>query len=130
MVAKWSVIEPRYNAWRQGNEVPETGTPLGVWGGVTQEQSDRLRSMGIRTVEDVVAMNDATCEKLGWASARKLPAMAKTFLESSDVAAKDAEIASMRERMAAMEAMLAETMNAEEKPKRGRPRKTENDEAA
>ena len=39
MVARWEVVGPAYDAWRVGNAVPETGTPLGAWSGVTQDQA-------------------------------------------------------------------------------------------
>lgn len=32
--AKWRAIEPFYDAWKKGNELPEHGTPLAAWNGV------------------------------------------------------------------------------------------------
>lgn len=126
MAAKWSIIGPAYAAWRDGEELPQDGTPLAAWSGVTTEQAKFLKAMGIRTVEDVRDMGDAAVEKLKFPNARKLPALAKMWLEGEAVAQKDAKIAEMEERMAAMQELLEEKMQAEQ-PKRGpgRPKKTE-----
>lgn len=131
MVAKWSVIGPRYEAWKRGHDIPETGTPLAAWAGVTAEQARHLREMGINTVEDVRDMGDAAAEKLRIPNARKLPQMAKRWLEGEAVAEKDAKIAEMEERLAVMAELLEERMKPEEdKPRRGRPPKAKEDEAA
>jgi hypothetical protein len=138
MAAKWSVIGPKYEAWKNNNAIPEDGTPLAAWPGITQEQGDRLKQMGILTVEAIAGMNDRTVEQLGWPEARKLPALAKQFLDGKGDAEKDAKMSDMAERLAAMEILLQE--QADEKaqlaamlesatkpdaPKRGRPRKDE-----
>lgn len=125
MVAKWSVIGPAYDAWKEGSEIPDNGTPLEAWAGVTPEQVKFLKAMAIRTVEDVRDMGDRALEALRWPDARKLPKLAKEYLEGAGIAEKDAKIAEMEERMAAMQALLEEQMKAEDKPKRGRPKKAE-----
>lgn len=124
MVERWAVIGPAYEAWKKGMDIPETGTPLGAWSGVTADQAKFLKTLGVRTVEDVRDMNDSTISKLHFPNARKLPQLAAEYLSGADVAAKDAQIAEMRERMEAMEAMLAE-----DKPRRGRPPKKESEAA-
>lgn len=106
MNARWSVIGPAYDAWKDGTEIPETGTPLAAWSGVSPEIAEVLKGMSIRTVEDVRDMSESTFTKLPVPNARKLPQLAKEYLEGSDAAAKDLVIAEMSERMAAMEAML------------------------
>lgn len=121
IIAKWSVIGPAYEAWKGGQEAPENGTPLAAWPGVTADQAKFLRAMAIRTVEDVRDMGDAAISALRWPNARQLPKTAKAYLEGTDAASKDAELASMREQMAAMQELLEEQMPAA--PKRGRPRK-------
>lgn len=129
MAARWEVIGPAYEAWKAGQEVPVDGTPLEAWSGVTAEQARFLKAMSVRTVEEVRDMGDAAVSQLRFPNARQLPKLAKDYLEGADSAAKDAKIAEMAERMAAMEAMLE--ARAEDKPKRGpgRPRKTESEAA-
>lgn len=128
LCAKWSLIGPAYEAYRSGNEVPETGTPIEAWAGVSAEQAKFLKAMAIRTVEDVRDMEEQTIDALRWPDARKLPKLAKEYLEGAGLAEKDAQIAEMAERMAAMEAMLEERAAAAA-PKRGRPKKVEADAA-
>ncbi len=117
MEAKWSVIGPAYEAWKAGNELPETGTPLEAWSGVSKEQVKVLKALDVRTVEDVRDMGDSTMSKLRMPNARQLPKLAGDYLSGADTAAKDAEIAEMKEKMAAMEEMLAESMKKPAKKK-------------
>lgn len=126
MEAKWTIIGPAYSAWRKGEALPETGTPLAAWSGVTADQAAFLRKMAIRTVEEVRDMGERAVAELAWPDARKLPALAKAFLEGEHAAAKDAKIAELEERMAVMAEMLEERGDVTEpKAKRGRPRKEE-----
>jgi hypothetical protein len=124
MVARWQVIGPAYEAWKSGNEVPSDGTPLAAWAGVTPDQVQFMIRMGIRTIEAVRDMTDTTATRLPWPNARQLPKLAADYLSGRDTADKDRVIADMAERMAAMEEMLAERMDATpEKRGPGRPRK-------
>ena len=120
-VAKWTVIEPAYEAWKKGTEIPLDGTPLEAWAGVTKEMAAALKKLDVRTVEEVRDMGDGVMAKLRVPNARNLPDLARKYLEGQSASEKDAQIAEMAERMAAMEAMLEEAS----KPKRGpgRPKK-------
>lgn len=124
MQAKWSIIGPAYEAWSEGSGIPETGTPLSAWSGLSVEQAKYMVSIGVRTVEDVRDMGESTIEKIRFPNARRLPELAKSWLEGEQVAEKDAKILDMQAKMEAMEEMLAERLNAEpEKKKPGRPKK-------
>lgn len=128
MEAKWGIVGPAYSAWKDGQDLPESGTPLEAWSGVTPEQVKFLKALDIRTVEDVRGMGDATIEKLRFPSARKLPSLAKMWLEGEAIAQKDARIVELEDRMAVMAEMLEERATAQaEAQKRGpgRPRKSE-----
>lgn len=124
MAKKWSIIGPAYEAWKNGQDLPDDGTPLSAWSGVTVDQARFMKSVGIRTVEEVRDMGEATIEKLRFPNARKLPELAKSWLEGERVAEKDAKILEMEAKIAAMTEMLEESMAAD-KPKRGRPAKKE-----
>ena len=128
MIAKWGIIGPAYNAWKNGNELPEGGTPLSAWHGVTAEQAKFMRTVGIRTVEEVRDMGEATVEKLRFPNARKLPSLATSWLEGEQVAEKDARIVEMQAKMDAMAEVLEEQMKSD-RPKRGRPPKKETEVA-
>jgi hypothetical protein len=123
MQARWSIIGPKYEAWKRNEALPETGTPLGAWAGVSTEQAQVLKRMGITTVEGVRDMSESAIVKLPFPNARKLPQLAGQFLASQGDAEKDRQIAEMQERMAIMEEMLAATMPEKRGP--GRPKKQE-----
>ena len=125
MVARWAVIGPAYEAWKAGNAVPEDGTPLAAWSGVTPDQAAFLGRMGIRTIEAVRDMPESAAVTMPWPNARKLSGLAGDFLSGRETADKDRVIAEMAERMAAMEEMLLTkaTNEATEKRGPGRPRK-------
>lgn len=125
---RWAQIEKKYNAWKEGSEIPEDGTPLAAWAGLTQDQASFVARMGIRTVEAVAAMSESTVAKLPWPNSRRLPELAKDFLSSRDSVAREQEMADMREKMAVMEEMLAAQMAEKRGP--GRPRKQVDEEAA
>lgn len=120
MRARWAQIEPHYQEFKTGNEVPETGTPLGMWPVVSTAMADAMKKMGFTTVESVTEMTDADVEKLPFPNARKIPQLAREFVEGKDVAELQAQNEALAEKLAALEAAV----NAE-KPKRGRPRKVE-----
>lgn len=121
---KWSAVGPLYDAWKQGNELPDEGTPLGAWSGVSADQAAHLKRMGITTVEHVRDMSESAVVKLPFPDARRLPKLAADFLSSRSAAEKDRELSDMRERMEAMEAMLLEQKEPEKRGP-GRPKKQE-----
>lgn len=123
--SQWAQIEPHYTAWKAGHEIPETGTPLGAWPAISQDQGEALRSVGLRTVEDVAKVSEAILSRPPLPQMRELQRQAKMFLEGRDKASLEYKLAQLEEQNAAMMEMLAE-----QKPKRGRPRKEEGAEAA
>jgi hypothetical protein len=123
MVARWATIGPAYDAWKVGNAVPDGGTPLAAWAGVTPDQVQFLIRMGIRTVDDVRDMPESAAVKLPWPNARQLSKLAGDYLSGRDTADKDRVIADMAERMAAMEEMLNAQAATVEKRGPGRPKK-------
>ncbi|AZO63004.1 MAG: hypothetical protein E5Y51_31250 [Mesorhizobium sp.] len=115
MTARWNQIEPAYEAFKAGREIPLNGTALAAWSGVTPEQAEVLRTAGIRTVEEVRDLPDGQLDRVRLPNVRDLRKQAGLFLANSDAAkaaereaAKDAQIAELVERQAAMEAMIEE----------------------
>lgn len=82
--AIWSMIEPAYTAWKSGQEVPETGTPLGAWPGLNAAQADVLKRSGIRTVEEVANITDGQAEKIKLPDMRGLRRQAQAFLDARE----------------------------------------------
>jgi hypothetical protein len=121
MVARWDIIQPKYDAWKRNEDIPDDGTPLAAWSGVSAEMAAHLKTMGIRTVEGVRDMGEGVFTRLPFPNARQMPKLAGAFLSSIGDAEKDRELTDMRERMAAMEEMLAESGAVKRGP--GRPKK-------
>jgi len=123
MEARWSVIEPAYLSWKGGQELPETGTPLAAWNGVSPSAADHLRRMGILSVEDVAAMSPDEAARLAFPNSRELPKLAARYLDSESATAQAAKMETMEATIAELQAML------DAKPKRGRPPKNAAPEA-
>lgn len=124
MQARWDQIGPAYDAFRNGREIPLKGTPIAAWAGIIPEQAEVLRQSGLRTIEEVAELTDSALERVRLPNMRELRKQAQLFLQNSDAAMaaereakKDAQIAEMAERMAAMEALLEQ---ATAPTKRGR----------
>lgn len=131
----WNQIKPLYDAWKKGDEAPENGTPLGAWPGINQEQAQVLKANGFRTVEEIALASDSALGRVQLPNVRFLIEQAKAFLESADtgkvaasLAAKDAEIARLREDQEEMKRILLDMQEAQ-KPRRGRPPKADHDDA-
>lgn len=153
--SRWEAIEPAYNAWKAGQEAPTNGTPLAAWPGVSPEQAEVMRTLGLRTVEDVAGSTDTVISRVQLPGVRELQQNAKRFLAARDNVAvasqmgaleaamqiKDEQLEEMRQIMLAMQARM-EDLGGEElaedggelpSPARrgpGRPRKVVHDEAA
>lgn len=126
----WDFIRPRYEAWKNNQELPDTGTPLAAWNHLTPEQAEILRVNGVRSVEDVSMLTDAHFTRIPIPNLRGIVAAAKKFLDSADVNKFSAEMAAKDETIAALTArvdQLAEMVANQEPVKRGpgRPPKAE-----
>ena len=132
----WESLKPAFEAWKQGNEAPTTGTPLAVWAGVSPEQADFLRSNDVRTVEDLCAMTDGQLQKIGLPGLRTIRDNARAWDAAKDdrkiaaeLSAKDEQIAALQAQMESLMEMMAAAQGDKEQIKRkpGRPRKEEDE---
>lgn len=135
--ARWAVIKPQWEAWRSNQDVPINGTPLAAWAGVTPEQADVLRSVGLRSIEEVANLTDAIITKVPLPNVRDLVANAKIYLDSvagikiaEDVKAVQAENAELRAQLEEMKQIMLAQQDGAAPKRRGRPKKTETQEAA
>nr|DAO70305.1 MAG TPA: protein of unknown function (DUF4332) [Caudoviricetes sp.] len=115
MQHRWAMIEPAYDAWKKGQELPLSGTPLSTWAGVTAEQAQALNRVGIRTVEEIAGLTDSHIGKVPLPNVRDLIAQAKAFLETADrnvvadkLAEQQGEIDVLKEQLAAAMELLEE----------------------
>lgn len=128
---RWAYIKPLYEAWKSGQDLPETGTPLAAWNGLTTEQADALRMRGVKTVEEIAEMTDAIRTRVGLPGMVRMQEAAKLFIQSKDTVKvasaleqKDKEIADLKLQMEEMMSMLSE-VREEKKRGPGRPPKSE-----
>lgn len=127
----WNEIKPAYDAWKTGQQLPETGTPLAAWPGVSPEQADALKIMGIRSVEDFAEAGELVINAVPFPGARELKGAAQTYLKSADrqaitndLAKKDEELALLREQLEEMRQIVLESQGDTPK-RRARPPKGE-----
>jgi hypothetical protein len=130
----WNIIKPSYDAWKHGQKLPEVGTPLAAWPGVSSDQADALKIMGVRSVEEFANASDGVINSVPFPGARELKIAAGQFLKSADRQAitndlkqKDGEIATLKEQLEEMRQMFLESqgIKADEPKRRGRPAKSE-----
>ncbi len=127
MLARWAAIEPAYEAWLKGHELPTNGTPLAIWPGVSAAMADELKKYNIRTVEEVRDLMEAQLERIRLPNMRALKTQAAAFLENmqgAEAAEREAEraeeIAALRANQEDLEERLAAAMALlEEKTKPG-----------
>jgi hypothetical protein len=103
---RWRVIEPAYNAWKQGQELPASGTPLAAWPGITPEQADVFRQTGLRSVEEIADASDSLMQRVQLPGVRDIRDNARRFLEARDqakvadaLAAKDEQINALQDQL-------------------------------
>lgn len=141
------VVKPEYERWKHGQTRPETGTPLGIWPGITPAQADALKTAGIRTVEEFAKAGEKQLFLVRIAGIDQLQRDAVAFLKAQDQQRAADELVARDERLEEMERTQKELIEhlmrlqsqLEEKdaipadptsiltdqpPKRGRPRKT------
>ena len=84
--------------------MPETGTPLGAWPSLDAEQVAAFKMAGIRTVEDVAAMNDRQKSQVKLPGLTRLQQEARTFMDAKDSRAVELELQQLRDQVAALTA--------------------------
>lgn len=111
-VARWKQIEPAYEAWRKGQDIPMNGTPLAVWAGIRPEQIKVLQQFGIKTVEEVETLSESQIERVRLPNMRELKIQAKAFLANMGASIAAEQQAKMQETMEAMAERMAQMEEA------------------
>ena len=68
-----------YEKWKTGQEIPLNGEPIKGWGVISPAQQANLIALNILTVEDLAAVNDEGCRRIGMGAA-ELRDKAKAWL--------------------------------------------------
>jgi signal transduction histidine kinase len=97
-------IRKHYEAWKAGQQLPEDGTPLAAWNGVSAEQADILKTKGFKTVELVASMTDTHIQNTPIPGMRGIVENAKRFMASSEQTKVAADLAQKDEQIAALKA--------------------------
>ncbi|MCS3741989.1 hypothetical protein [Rhizobium sp. BK661] len=108
MRARWDAIEPAYDAWKSGHEIPTHGMPLAHWPGVSAPAAEELRRYGIRTVEEVRDLTDGQLDKIRLPNMRDLRKAARAFIDNVDTANMASREAERDSEIEALKAALAE----------------------
>ena len=133
---RWEFISRHYEAWKAGQATPEHGTPLAAWPGITPQQADIFKQMGLRSVEDIATATDSVINRVQIPGVRDIQSNAKRFLEAQDgqktaeaLAEKDRQIDALQEQMEELRqaflASQAERAEDDAPKRRGRPPKVE-----
>jgi ubiquinone biosynthesis protein UbiJ len=99
---------------------------------VTAGQVDQMRALHIRSVEELAGCNDAALERIGM-GARSLRDRARAYVENKKGSAVvEAALAARNEEVEQLRAQVAELTEAVKAlaPRRGRPPKVQEEEAA
>jgi len=120
----WPAVKPFYERWLEGQEDPVDGTPIDVLSFIPKGIHDHLRSLHIRTAEDLAAVNDADLNRIGM-GARRMKEKCIAFLENKSAGASASEVAELRTENEGLRKELDELKSlvdelTEDKPKRAR----------
>lgn len=126
--ARWDVVGPAYEAWKNGQEIPETGTPFAAWSGLVPEHAEVLKSHGYKTVEELAALTDSQMGRIQLPHMHKLRELSRQYLEGRERTGEIKRINELEEKLAvAMEMLEQATAPKKRKPKE---ETVEEDEAA
>nr|CRH05489.1 conserved protein of unknown function [Candidatus Magnetococcus massalia] len=101
----------QYEAFKEGGNCEESGTPLHQWPALGVSQVAELKALNIHTVEQLAALDDHGMQNIGM-GARELVAKAEVFIRSAkDAAAAEqlgVELKERDDRIAQLESQLKE----------------------
>lgn len=107
---KWDFIRPLYEAWKAGQNLPETGTPLAAWNAVTPEQAEILKMHSVKTVEEIADMTDSGITRIPLPGMRRMVDAAKLFLKAQDQTRSAGELQRMSDENAVLRAQMDELL--------------------
>jgi hypothetical protein len=131
-IARWPQI---YDLFKRGVEAPVTGTPLEEWNVLSAATVQNLKSLALRTVEDVAGASDSVLQNMGQGGfdfRRRAQAYLETAKGSAPTEALMQQNELMRAKIEVLESQvkdladlvqLYEEADKDQAPKRGRPAK-------
>ena len=110
MKAKWDALKPHYEAWKNGNPLPETGTALIAWSGITDGQRQKLAEIDIKSVEGLAEATDNMLDRIQLHNKHALREAAKDWLIDREGQVAREEAARRKAELEAMQADRLEMM--------------------
>ena len=104
---KWAEYwRESYRRWKEGQELPLSGTPIKGWGVISPAQQASLIHMNCKTVEDLAAINEGGMQRIGL-GAHDLRNKARAWLQSMlDHGGTTIKIASLEQENAILRASV------------------------
>jgi hypothetical protein len=81
---EWQILQPYYDKWKKGQEMPVNGTPLGAWPHATQDMIAALVRYNIKTVEDIAELEDQAIARVSFPGFRRHVELARAFLKNKN----------------------------------------------
>jgi alkanesulfonate monooxygenase SsuD/methylene tetrahydromethanopterin reductase-like flavin-dependent oxidoreductase (luciferase family) len=108
MKPEWEVMYLNaYAAWKRGEEIPATGTPLKGWPLLGPSQLKMCLAANVRTVEDLAAMNGEALHRVGMGG-QELKQKAESWLKAvKDTGGVVSENAGLRAKVSHLEGIVA-----------------------
>lgn len=119
------LYEKAYSRWKQGQEMPVSGTPLKMCPSFSPAEVENCVSLNIRTLEELATLSEEGIGRLGMGG-RLLKERAINLLKAAENGGKAAmQIEALQVENAELRARLEALEEAASKPRRGRPPKDE-----
>lgn len=119
---RWDQIKPAFDAWINGQAMPEYGIPLAAWPALSEDQVKMFLASGVKSVEDVRDLSETQMGKIRMPNLREMKRMAALYIEglagkevTDKLTSQQSEIDGLKEQLAAAMTLLEEqaTRNAE-----------------
>lgn len=115
MTTIWNEIQPAYDAWKAGEEMPEYGTPIGAWAAVNKAQVSVFKQHNVKSIEEIRDMSESLISKIRIPQVRDIMKQAAEYLEGKDAATMAKEKVEAEARIAGLEEKLEAAMELLEK---------------
>lgn len=119
------LYEKAYSRWKQGQEMPVSGTPLKMCPFMSPAEIENCASLNIRTLEELATLSEEGIGRLGMGG-RLLKERAINALKAAEGGGKAAmQMEALQVENAELKARIEALEEALSKPRRGRPPKDE-----
>ena len=116
---RWAQIKPAFDAWVNGQKLPEYGIPLAAWPALDAGQVKAFQAAGINSIEDVRDIHESMMAKVRLPNLRDLKRLAGIYIDGLGATkaaeaqqALETKVSSLEEQLAAAMALLEEQAKA------------------